>query len=180
MKKQEERLPVPRHLADIFQADPRQQSSQELNGRLRCTCGCERFSLKTYSYLTENGCLGVTRYKEGYALVIQAECSKCGSRRLVFDMSRHGYNGYVCHEGVEVPDSELKSYHCPKCGKELFAVEIGIELEDPEQFVEEVVMYEPEKYSEEDYADAFDWIVIEPECAGCHYKIKDWVNFETS
>lgn len=175
-----EKLPVPRHLTEIFQANPEEENTWELNGRLKCTCGCEQFSLKTYSDLRADGGLRVARYGDGYALVIEAECKMCGSRWLVFDASRHGYNGYVCHEGVEVPDSELKSYHCPECGKEQFLVEIGIELEDPEQFVEDVVIYEQGKYSEEDYVDAFDGISIPVECACCHHKMKDWVAFETS
>lgn len=176
----EKKWPVPRHLEKIFQVDPESSDTYELNGRLECTCGCKRFSLKTYAYLSGNGCLGVTRYKDGYALVIQAECIRCGSRWTVFDMSRHGYNGYVCHEGVEVPDSELKPYGCPECGEDQFLVEIGIELEDPEQFAEEVIAWEPEKYSEEDFVDAFDWITIPVECACCHHRVRDWVNFETS
>lgn len=177
---EETKLPVPRHLKKIFQADPEKSDTYDLEGTLKCTCGCERFSLKTYSFLRKDGCLGVARCKDGYALVIQAECGGCGSSWLVFDMSRHGYNGYVCHEGAEAPDSELETYHCPECGKDSFLVEISIEVEDPEQFAEEVVAYEPETYSEEDYVDAFDWIVISAECSCCRHKIRDWVNFETS
>lgn len=177
---EEKKLPVPRHLEKIFQADLDETDTYELKGTLKCTCGCEQFSLKTYSCLRKNGCLGVTRYKDGYALVIQAKCRKCGGSRLVFDMSRHGYNGYVCHEGVQVPDSELEPYRCPECKKNLFLVEIGMEVEVPEQFAEEVVAYEPETYAEEDYVDAFDWITISVECAGCGHKVRDWVNFETS
>lgn len=174
------KLPVPRHLTDIFQGDLDEESAWTLNGRLKCTCGCERFLMKTYSSLRKDGGLSVASCEDGYALVIQAECSGCGRVWPVFDMSRHGYNGYVCQEGVEVPDSELKPYRCPKCRGEQFSAEICIELEDPEQFAEEVVQYEPEKYAEEDYVDAFDWITISLDCAGCRHKIKDWVNFETS
>lgn len=178
--REEKKLPVPRHLEKIFQADPEETDTYELTGNLKCTCGCKQFALKTYSYVRKDGCLGVTRYKDGYALVIQAECNGCGSRWPVFDMSRHGFNGYVCHEGVEVPDSELEPYRCPECKKDRFLVKLGIEVEDPEQFAEEVVAYEPDIYSEEDYVDAFDWITIPVECACCGHRVRDWVNFETS
>lgn len=178
--KEEKKLPVPRHLEEIFQADLEQKTDYGLDGTLKCTCGCQKFRLRTYAHVRKDGCLGVTRYGDGYALVIQAECSACARVWPVFDMSRHGYNGYVCHEGVEVPDSELKTYRCPECGKEEFLVEVGLELEDREQFAEEVVAYEPDVYSEEDYVDAFDWITISVTCTGCGHRAKDWVNFETS
>lgn len=180
LEEKEKKLPVPRHLEEIFLADADQETDYGLEGRLECTCGCGKFRLKTYGLVHEDGCLGVARYEEGYALAIQAECRECKKIWPVFDMSRHGYNGYVCREGVEVPDSKLRTYHCPKCGKEEFLVEISLELEDREQFVEEVVAYEPDVYSEEDYVDAFDWIIIPVTCAGCGHRVKDWVNFETS
>lgn len=59
-------------------------------------------------------------------------------------------------------------------------IEIGIEVEDREQFIEEVVEEEPDKYVPEDYVDAFDWICIYIKCSECGQVINDWVDFETS
>ncbi len=51
---EEKKLPVPRHLEKIFQADLDETDTYELKGTLKCTCGCEQFSLKTYSFLLES------------------------------------------------------------------------------------------------------------------------------
>ena len=39
---EEKKLPVPKHLEKIFQADLDETDTYELKGTLKCTCGCEQ------------------------------------------------------------------------------------------------------------------------------------------
>lgn len=174
--------PVPRHLTEIFETDPDKTDEYNLEGALRCSCGCRQFQIKTYSEIGEDGCPGVAGYSDGYSFVIKGICRSCKKEWLIFDMSKHGYNGFVCHEdfNLEPPDTELKMYYCPKCSKNAFEMRLGIELEDKEQFMEEVVEEEPDQYTEDDYVDAFDWITISATCSCCGEVYDNWVSLETS
>jgi len=51
---------------------------------------------------------------------------------------------------------------------------------DKEPFIEEVTEYEPDKFSEEDYVDAFNGIGIDIKCLHCGAQDKDWMAFETA
>lgn len=172
--------PVPRHLEGILQVDSKKSNDFNLEGKLHCRCGCEKFRIRTFSEQDKNGCLHVSKYQNGYSLMIKAECCNCNDRYLIFDMAEHGYNGFICRDGITVSDNELKGYGCNKCNGQSFEIEIEIEVEDREQFIEEVVEEEPDKYVPEDYVDAFDWICITIKCSECGQVINDWVNFETS
>ena len=55
-----------------------------------------------------------------------------------------------------------------------------IEVEDREQFIEECVEFEPERFVPDDYVDAFNWIVISAECAECGDYREKWVDLELS
>ena len=173
-------LPIPRHLLKVFQADTDKCDEYNLEGKICCDCGCDSFQIKIFADLKCGAEPHVCKYQDDYALVIKAVCRDCKKEWLLFDMSQHGYNGYVCHDGLPVPDTELKIFACPECGEDLFEIAVGIEVEDQAQFIEEVVEYEPEHFSKEDYVDAFDWINIDIKCPHCKKQIKGWINFETS
>lgn len=172
--------PVPRHLINIFQADADFCNEYNLEGKICCDCGCSNFKIKLYADTDSENFPHVSKYKDNYALTVRLVCKECRKEWLLFDMSRHGYNGYVCHEGVAVPDSELKEYTCSGCNENTFEINVGIEVEDKEQFIKDVVDFEPDRYHEEDYVDAFDWINIDIKCCCCREWIKGWINFETS
>lgn len=172
-------LPIPTHLRDILMVDEENFDGHNMDGRLQCTCGCDDIRLKIYGEQhTEH--IAVKRYKDDYGLRITGACAACGKGFEIFDMARHGYNGFVCHDGIPVEDADLKVFSCGVCQGDTFAVDIGIELEDKEQFIEEVVEDEPDKFVPEDYVDAFDWFTVALKCKKCGRKYEDWVNFETS
>lgn len=172
--------PVPRHLVKIFKPDTDHCDEHSLDGKIVCDCGCKEFYIKVFAELDDEQIPHVCSYEDDWALVIKVLCKDCKKEWILFDMSKHGYNGYVCQDGVTVPDSELKGYSCSGCGNETFEIKVGIEVEDKEQFIEEVVECEPDQFSEEDYVDAFDWIVIDTKCPRCGREEKDWISFETA
>ncbi len=172
-------LPLPTHLKDTLIVDESKFDGHSLDGAIRCACGCEEIRLRFYGE-DRGDFLRVKKYQDDYGLRISGVCSRCGKSHELFDMAKHGYNGFVCGDGRPVADSDLEGYRCHGCGGSGFSVEMGIELEDLEQFIEEVVDYEPEKYRPEDYVDAFDWVTISLKCKGCGKSLENWVNFETS
>lgn len=173
-------FPIPRYLLKIFQADVAHCNEHNLEGTICCDCGCKQFGIVMFSEIDKDNIPHVCKYNNDYALVIKISCKDCKKEWLLFDMSQHGYNGYVCHDGVTVPNSELKQYNCHNCNENIFEIHVGIEVEDKEQFIEEVVEEEPDIFSEEDYVDAFDWINIDLKCMCCGNQVKSWINFETS
>ena len=53
-------------------------------------------------------------------------CKDCQKEWLLFDLSKHGFEGFLWHEGAEVPDSELEKYHCRKCSSEYLEITIDL------------------------------------------------------
>lgn len=170
--------PIPRHLTEILRVS--EFDGYNLDGKIVCTCGCNSFRINYYGELLRDGGISVDNYGNGYALVVKAICRDCGKEWLIFDLSKHGFDGLVCEDGVPVPEESLKSYSC--CDDSSYEIDIGIETEDPEQFIEEVVNEEfsDGKFTAEDYVDAFDWLVVHLKCSKCGKEFKDWINLELS
>lgn len=181
-KKREEcfMLPIPRHLLKIFHPDIKHCNEYDLNGDIQCDCGCAVFYIKLFADFDDKNIPHVRKYKNGWGFVVHAVCKDCGQEWTIFDDSKHGYNGYVCHQAVPVPDSELKNFVCPECKDSVFKIDISIETEDKEQFLEEVVAYEEDNFSEDDYVDAFNSITIDIECLHCGKKEIGWIAYETA
>lgn len=172
-------FPIPRHLIKIYKVNSNSSDEHNLEGHIHCDCGCQQFEILIFADM-DNDNPQVCEYEDDYAFVIKSICKDCKKEWLLFDMFRHGYNGYVCHDGVTVPDSKLKEYVCPECKNRFFEIAVGIELEDKEQFIEEIVEEDPDNFSEEDYVDAFNWINIDIKCCCCDRQSKNWISFETS
>lgn len=179
---EEKKLPIPRHLQEIFRADMQLSDENHLEGIIKCTCGCSSFKIKTFSssYRQER-CIHVKKYKNGFALVLYSVCESCSKEWLLFDLSKHGYDGFVCHDGIEIAeDTKLKVYQCLECDGKSFGISFGIEVEDKEQFIEEVADEFPDEYVEEDYVDAFNWLTASLECRCCKGRLKRWLDIELS
>ena len=175
-------LPIPRHLREIFKADLEKSNEHNLEGAIRCSCGCEKFKIKTFSDLYNKGnSISCEMYKGGYVLVIKGICKDCNKEWLIFDFSKHGYDGLVCKDGIEITEDErLKEYVCPKCKENSFEMWLWIEVEDKEQFIEEVVEEYPEEFEEGDYVDAFNWLAGKLKCDCCKNELTEWLNMELS
>ena len=174
--------PLPKHLKKIFIVDKEETDSSNLIGKIRCTCGCEEFYIDTFSsYYGEDKCISFSEDVEGYSLLVRAECACCKKKWTIFDFSKHGFPGFVFGEGTAVNENEeLIRYSCNKCNQKVFTIDVCIQPEDKEQFIDENVIVHPDKFSENDYVEAFDWIVISLDCKKCNHKNEDWLNLELS
>ena len=171
--------PIPSHLENVLFPVGDENDEHYVRGTTRCSCGCERFSIKIYAN-TENGYPQVCNYQDGYALVIKFLCKECGKEFLIFDMSKHGWNGFVCHDGITVPDEELKTWHCPKCSCGNHTAQIGIASQGKQDFIEESGLADGEtEFNENDWVNAFDWITIGLKCVECGHDDERWIDYET-
>ena len=59
-------------------------------------------------------------------LFINAICKDCSNEWLLFNMSKHGYNGHICHNGITVSNSESKKYICTQCRGKHFEINVDI------------------------------------------------------
>lgn len=172
-------LPIPTHLKNFLIVDEHDFDGHNLKGKTRCTCGCENIRLKIYGK-NYGSYLAVTKYKGGFRFRVAGICAECGKIFDLIDLSKHGYDGFICHDGLPVDDSDLKEYYCEKCGNNTFSADIEIEPEDPKQFYEEVAEDSPTEFEAEDYVDAFHWFALSLTCTKCGRKLKNWIDLETA
>lgn len=167
---------LPTHLEKILRVTEREDTY--LDGKIVCECGCNTFGIRYFGEGYPPHCIGMNEYGGKYALVVRAVCRGCGREWELFDFAKHGYDGFICEDGVSVPDEELIE---ASAGDERdFEIKMGIEFDDEEQFVEEVVESPPEgmSFSPEDRFNIWSWVVIDLKCAKSGKVLKDFVNSE--
>lgn len=171
-----EKYPIPTHLKEILDVDESCSDQNDVDGKIVCTCGCEKFRIMQNEDAEYDDSLP---YGEQDGMKINAICEKCGKTLLLFDQATQGYDGFVCHDYKTAPDEKLTPLRCKKCGKEVFRVKLGIEVEDRAQFIEECVADAPDEFAPEDYVDAFNWITVDFLCEDCK-NADEWISLELS
>lgn len=171
-----EKYPIPTHLKDILNVDESRSDLHDIEGKIVCTCGCEKFRIMQNE---DHNLSNSLPYGVWDGIKINAICEKCGKTSLLFDEATQGYNGFVCHDFKTAPDEKLTPLRCKMCGKEVFSIKLGIEVEDKEQFIEECVTEYPDEFSPEDFVDAFNWITVDICCEDCK-KNDEWLSLELS
>lgn len=174
-------FPIPSHLTNIFVPVGCKNNEFHVDGIIRCLCGCDYFHIQIFAN-TENGCLQVCEYGNGSALIITAICKNCKNNYLVFDDSKHGWNGFVCHDGVTPPDEILRPWVCPKCSCDIHNVEVGINSQGKDDFIDELGIDNNDSKGEfctDDWINAFDWITVGLTCFNCRCNDKKWLDHET-
>ena len=168
---------IPRYLREYFVLDTETRYNG-FEGSIRCTCGNRRFKVLYYGE-EKREYIQAKPYEGGYGLHVACVCTKCNKTIELFDMAKHGYNGFVCQEDPSAEDAEHSVYSCYKCGGDEFEIRLGIIPGDREQFVEEVVSNEPDRFTEDDYIEAFGDICISLSCVNCKKDIVNWLEMET-
>ena len=172
-------LPIPKHLKDILIPMGEENCETRVHGVIRCSCGYEIFHVPIFAN-TENGFPQVCKHQDSYALVIKAMCKDCAKGYLIFDDSKHGWNGFVCNQGVTVADDELKQWQCPKCSCDIHNIEICIMSQGRQDFIDKAGIADGEtEFSEDDWIEAFEWITIGLNCYGCGHSDERWIDYET-
>ena len=168
---------IPRYLREYFVLG-KEMKNHGFEGSIRCTCGNQQFKVLYYGE-EKKEYIQVKPYQDYYGLHAACVCTKCNKTIELFDMARHGYNGFVCQEDPSAKEAEHSVYSCYKCGGEEFEITLGIIPGDREQFIEEVVSNEPDRFTEDDYIEAFGDIWISLRCINCGKDIEDWLEMET-
>ncbi|MBO4867704.1 MAG: hypothetical protein J5582_14280 [Ruminococcus sp.] len=164
---------LPRHLRGLIAVDDSKSDSAGITGQVRCSCGCDKMKLR---------CFGLDNTREDdwkFGINVSSECIGCGKTHLLFDQAVHGYDGFACHSYETVNDKRMSPVICHECGAEIFKTDIGIELEDKEQFIEECVEEFPDEFREEDFTEAFNWLTMTIKCEKCGYE-EEIINLELS
>jgi len=164
-----EMLPIPKHLKEILIPTGNENSENRVDGIIRCLCGQERFHIKTTSDA-----------EDAYAFMVKADCANCNKSYLIFDASKHGWDGFVCHNGVSAPDDELILWHCPKCNNNVHSLKVCVMSQGKQDFIDETGLANGEtEFSEDDWVEAFEWITIGLNCCGCGHSDEEWIDLET-
>lgn len=172
-------LPIPTHLEKILIPMGDENTEFHVDGCIRCSCGCESFHIKVYANITK-GYPQVMEYGDGFAFVVKVICADCGKEHLIFDDNKHGWDGFVCHAGVEVPDNKLKSWKCPDCGCDVHEIRVSISSQGKDDFIEESGIADGDStFNEDDWVNAFEWITIGLKCHHCGHDDERWIDYET-
>ncbi len=92
--------------------------------------------------------------------VTNITCSRCGEARILFDPSKHGYDGELGHnDDLEFGSSE--DFLCSSCGNAKGEVAIGF------QYSGETDILEEEDAPDIQPEDLFSWVLIITKCNKC-------------
>ena len=154
--------PIPRHLKDYLIPVPEEENCEfQVTGVLRCSCGCEAFS--------------VTESNDG--LLAKGMCRDCGKEILLLDAGKHGWNGFVCHLDTLDRTEKLWKAACEECKNEYFRVKVWISSQGKEDFLSECVAHD-ESFAEDDWVDGFEWMQVSLECLRCGIEMDNWLDYE--
>lgn len=167
---------LPSHLEKILRVTKSTETS--LEGQIVCECGCKTFGIRYFGESYPPHCIGVNEYGGKYALNVRAVCRGCGKEWELFDFAKHAYDGLLCGDGVSVPESEL--VEAAADDERDFEVEMSVEFDDEEQFLEEVVNepLDDMVFTPDDRANIWSWVVIDLKCAKSGRKLKGFVDSE--
>lgn len=170
-------MKLPTHLEKILRVTDYDERGT-MDGQIVCECGCETFGVKYFGENYPPHSVGLQKVENGCALVVKVLCRGCGKEWELFDFAKHGYDGFICGDGVSVPESELVD---AAAGDECdFLIKIGVEFDDEEQFTEEVVECPPDgmSFTPDERFNIWSWVVIDLKCAKSGRELKDFVNSE--
>lgn len=162
-------LPIPSHLKNYFIPIGNDNDEFSVKGIIKCSCNNE----KDFDLLFFNG----EAAENQFFCVIKVRCNKCKSEILVFDADFHGWDGFVCHDESEasLKRPELKTWKCLNCGHTNVKINLKINSQGKDDYIEEA----GEEFNEDQWIEAFEWITIDVFCNNCQKEIKEWISYET-
>lgn len=157
-------LPIPSHLQAILIPAGENNTTYEVTGDIRCTCGCDTFRVNARSSRQ----------------IVTLFCTECGRQHLLFHAGKHGWDGFVCSGNVVFleEDGPAEQAECAQCGSERFHVSVWISSQGPQDFLEECVAHD-DSFTADDWVDGFEWITATLICAECGAKQHSWLDCET-
>lgn len=165
---------IPKHLEKILHVSEPEDCTA--SGQIICECGCKLFGIQYFGEVFEADgdeypAVSITDYKDGSALAVKAVCRDCGKKYLLFDFAKHGYDGLICGDGVTAPETGFTEFI--EGEENSFEVDMTVEFDDEDQFIEEIVNNPPEGmiFAPEDRPNIWSWVVIDLTSAGLGKKI---------
>lgn len=155
-------LPIPKHLQEYLTPIGNNNSEYEVTGTINCSCGTDEFEV----------------WESNQRRIIKLVCRHCGKELLLFDESKHGWNGYVCHENFLNHTLPLCKYACPDCHNDVFHVTVEITSQGKQDFLEECIAFD-DSFSPDDWVDGFESISVSLSCKMCQMPHDNWGVFET-
>ena len=112
---------------------------------------------------------------------LEAICSHCGQKILIYDSSRYGYDAlaiiaeknYIRKYATDF--KIVKKQKCRKCGNETSKIIIEISSTGKDDLFSESVAF----INDNNWEDAFDWITVDLKCGGCGKDTKKYLDLET-
>lgn len=176
-------LPIPTYLQGVF--DLYEESYEnKIKGRLKCECDCDSFMIEFFGEKGEET-LQSSALEDSYYIVAKAVCSKCGQKKMIFCNQIHGWDGFVCnkanHKSIieKIAQLDFDIQKCKVCNKMLFKINLTILSQGKQDFINEL-SEEIDKgiFSESDWVDAFEWIIVDLICVTCG-DISHFIDYET-
>lgn len=155
-------LPIPTHLQLFFTPIGEKNTEYEVNGTIHCTCGNEQFEV----------------WESNGRQIVKLVCKQCDKEITILDSGKHGWDGFVCKDDYLDRTLPYQKYNCPKCGCDIFDVNVYISSQGKQDFFEECVSHD-DSFSLDDWINGFEWIRISISCEKCSCKEVDWVDLET-
>lgn len=175
------RRPPPTFLSSVVHEFVVLSNESEYVGIVGCPCGEAALELLYVADLVidqSRSILRVTEWQQNLYLVLEAHCPRCDKRLLLFDMSRHGFNGLVRRQksrGRSEANRDRIVWECPNCGEVEHAIRITVggdtkldTLRDHSDLV-----------TEKNWQDAFGMFQLEVTCVDCKHGPLSIVEFET-
>jgi hypothetical protein len=173
-------MPAPTHLNGWILPSSDTIDEENFSGRVLCPCGCEEIQLyypgQTQEYKgQEVPCTAEINGK--FFFLVKAKCSACGNEKILFDADFHGWDGYVCHDSgqADLPRPDLITWNCQSCNSSIHNVQINIETQGKQDFIDET----DGEFPEDRWVDGFSWIDFDIKCKECGAATKQWVSYET-
>ena len=172
-------LPIPKHLIEILKPIGNKNTEFEVKGNIACDCSGESFTINLVgngSNYKKKKVIEVLEIDGNYFLVVSAKCNSCGKEHLIFDMDKHGWDGFVCGGAFSNQLSKPKAqvWPCNKCEKSDHLITVTILSKGQADFIEE-----GEGLDKNDWAEAFSWIIIKTVCNSCKESNNEWISYET-
>jgi ribosomal protein S27E len=168
----------PPHLVEWVVPTQIDQEGRFLDAAVRCPCGNREVAFHFRGGTIPNPCTIEFTGPDGDVwrdFVIEAVCTACGSRRVLFDRYVHRWEGAI--QGGAVPDESLRpasrTWNCPACGGEPHQGTVRLVRDHILDFLERV----PESV-EEDYRNGFTWFAMDIRCQACGKETTSWVDYE--
>jgi hypothetical protein len=174
-------MPVPTHLRGLVTPLNDLPNEEPLEAVVRRPCTGETFEL-LYPGVTapHNGSVfPVTCAQDGaYFFRIEADCTRCRARHLLFDAHFHGWDGDIFHDEqkASLPRPALTPRNCLKCSGTSHTAQILIQTEGSIDFIENT----NGEFPADRWPDGFGWFTVSTTCASCQLETDGWVDYETT